>query len=73
MRSDDEIIKALNLCASGNSTDIEKCVNCPLFDYYMTCTQKLINRASDLVKRLIGQNERLKTKNRKLINQNKET
>lgn len=70
MKGDEDIVQALNHCAN-TSTDIHKCENCPLFGDYKDCMQRLINGANDLVRRLLGRNERAKKENKKLKTQNK--
>lgn len=62
---DDEIIKALSLCAESSS-DISKCEQCPLFGDYSHCRDELIKLSNELVKRLVVRTERLKTKNKRL-------
>lgn len=65
MKGDEDIIIALNHCANV-TTDIHKCVDCPLFGHYTDCTQRLINGANELITRLTARNTRLKKKNREL-------
>lgn len=65
MKDDADIIKALNQCATKNA-DIHKCTDCPFFGDYTDCTQRLIDGANDLVRRLTSRIERLKKKNKNL-------
>ena len=73
MKGDDEIIKALSLCAAVSKTmDVKHCADCPLFSHYKDCMPRLINGANDLVRRLTTRNERVKKENKKLKNKSEE-
>ena len=65
MKDDEAIIKALEHCADS-ADNIQKCQDCPLFGDYAHCRENLIVGANDLVRRLLGRNERLKRANKKL-------
>lgn len=72
MKGDEDIIKALTLCAAVSKTmNVELCGECPLFSHYKDCIPRLINGANDLARRLLGRNERAKKENKKLKIQNK--
>jgi hypothetical protein len=62
--TDNEIIKALECCASG---EVEECKNCPYVEGYPYCDGPMERDVLDLINRLQAENERLFLENQKLI------
>ena len=57
--TDNEIIKALECCANG---DTDECQNCPYVEKYPYCDGPMERDVLDLINRLQAENERLKEK-----------
>ncbi len=71
--TDKDIETALAIHNAINDRNyIEMCLNCPYFNHYTDCTDKLIQDCADYIKRLKASNKRLKTKNEKETRSNTE-